>query len=1061
MHLRAASVALALLALLANGSALAVEEIKSKGAFLDAVESNAILVVKFYAPWCGSCKAFAPKFEAAAAQFVGQGVRFATVDATKAEFGPVATQYNVQGYPTLRVFRDKDMAKKPVNYDGALEADALVEFVHRQLRPPFVVLDTAAGIQAFLNDHATAVVGYYVGGDDADALARAEFAVAARAMERLPFAIVHDPTLMHLTDGRAGTALVLLSTDFGATKRAFDDPAKLRNSHAVETFLHVHTMPLVVPWSEGVAERLFHEGLEYFFFYFHSEPLGEGEVSAAARRVLEPIAAVDRTALAHGTGPGITYVDVNVGTKDGADLAAFFELQQGAAAGGGLLPCYRAVRMSMAGEIQKYATEDCAFEAQAVGAFVRSILSGDRQPVLKSAPPPTGAEQEGRGHHVRILVGSTLLDEVFVRPAKPYVAVKFYAPWCGFCKKVEPAWNALGDLLAVDHAGDVLVAEFDGDANEVPPVADEAFPQVVVNGFPSIQLFFKRKNGSQAAVPYDGDRTLKGIFEFVQGTVAANEGGAPLALSEAARATLEGFVEPGEGGPAGEPGKVDDDDGVDESGVLVLTDETFHAALQEHDFLLLEFFAGWCQHCNALKPEYAKAARILNEEDAGTKTIALAKMDGEKYEAYAKRYNIKGFPTIMLFVGKGSNAGQPRPFEGSRDHRSIVNWVHKNMGPLYQTLKTVEELDALVDGGARSVVVGAFPGGGEGGAAAGVHRAAFVKAAETDTSDSVYVLVEEDGALMERLGAPPYDVPSEEGGAIAHVSGRGKGSDPVVEHLAMGSVRSYANVLLFASVHRLDMVTLWEDSKADELFAGLQSDFLFGFEKAGVPASRSALFVAMEAAAPTFRTNNFHKPYAFVFVENTAVNQDLLEFFEVGADTPLPTYRAVNLGTTEDSEVEKFPFPTSSNAVSKEAVEAYLNDVLGGALKKPVKSERAPVVNPPEGSAVTVVVASQWDQLVTDHNVLLEFYAPWCGHCRSLAPTYEKVAQHFEDDDTVTIGKMDATANDVLHKDVKVEGFPTIVMFTNDGRAPTPFNGPRTKDGIVAFVYSQMGNTEL
>ena len=120
-----------------------------------------------------------------------------------------------------------------------------------------------------------------------------------------------------------------------------------------------------------------------------------------------------------------------------------------------------------------------------------------------------------------------------------------------------------------------------------------------------------------------------------------------------------------------------------------------------------------------------------------------------------------------------------------------------------------------------------------------------------------------------------------------------------------------------------------------------------------------------------------------------------------------------------------------------------------------------PVVNPPEGSAVTVVVASQWDQLVTDHNVLLEFYAPWCGHCRSLAPTYEKVAQHFEDDDTVTIGKMDATANDVLHKDVKVEGFPTIVMFTNDGRAPTPFNGPRTKDGIVAFVYSQMGNTEL
>ena len=140
-----------------------------------------------------------------------------------------------------------------------------------------------------------------------------------------------------------------------------------------------------------------------------------------------------------------------------------------------------------------------------------------------------------------------------------------------------------------------------------------------------------------------------------------------------------------------------------------------------------------------------------------------------------------------------------------------------------------------------------------------------------------------------------------------------------------------------------------------------------------------------------------------------------------------------------------------------------LRTPLAGLLRATATGTLAEV--PPldwsDGAAVTVVVASQWDQLVTDHNVLLEFYAPWCGHCRSLAPTYEKVAQHFEDDDTVTIGKMDATANDVLHKDVKVEGFPTIVMFTNDGRAPTPFNGPRTKDGIVAFVYSQMGNTEL
>ena len=40
--------------------------------------------------------------------------------------------------------------------------------------------------------------------------------------------------------------------------------------NAIENFLHVYTMPLVVPWSENVAERLFHDGLEYFFFFFHT-----------------------------------------------------------------------------------------------------------------------------------------------------------------------------------------------------------------------------------------------------------------------------------------------------------------------------------------------------------------------------------------------------------------------------------------------------------------------------------------------------------------------------------------------------------------------------------------------------------------------------------------------------------------------------------------------------------------------------------------------------------------------------------------------------------------------
>lgn len=60
-----------------------------------------------------------------------------------------------------------------------------------------------------------------------------------------------------------------------------------------------------------------------------------------------------------------------------------------------------------------------------------------------------------------------------------------------------------------------------------------------------------------------------------------------------------------------------------------------------------------------------------------------------------------------------------------------------------------------------------------------------------------------------------------------------------------------------------------------------------------------------------------------------------------------------------------------------------------GKLEKAIKSEEPPKDNT---GPVKVVTAKTFDDIVFSGNdVLIEFYAPWCGHCKSLAPTYEKV----------------------------------------------------------------------
>ena len=51
------------------------------------------------------------------------------------------------------------------------------------------------------------------------------------------------------------------------------------------------------------------------------------------------------------------------------------------------------------------------------------------------------------------------------------------------------------------------------------------------------------------------------------------------------------------------------------SNVLDLTESTFQGAIEQHDTLMVEFFAPWCGHCKKLAPEYESAADALNEED--------------------------------------------------------------------------------------------------------------------------------------------------------------------------------------------------------------------------------------------------------------------------------------------------------------------------------------------------------------------------------------------------------------------------------------------------------------
>ncbi|CAO3669341.1 unnamed protein product [Rhizopus microsporus] len=85
-------------------------------------------------------------------------------------------------------------------------------------------------------------------------------------------------------------------------------------------------------------------------------------------------------------------------------------------------------------------------------------------------------------------------------------------------------------------------------------------------------------------------------------------------------------------------------------------------------------------------------------------------------------------------------------------------------------------------------------------------------------------------------------------------------------------------------------------------------------------------------------------------------------------------------------------------------------------------------------------------------NVLVEFYASWCGHCKNLAPIWEKIGTAYSNVENCVVAKIDADKERDIGTEFDISGFPTIKLFPAGESEPIPYEGARTEAAFIEFL---------
>ena len=446
----------------------------------------------------------------------------------------------------------------------------------------------------------------------------------------------------------------------------------------------------------------------------------------------------------------------------------------------------------------------------------------------------------------------------------------------------------------------------------------------------------------------------------------------------------------------------------------------FKAEMSKFDTALVKFFAPWCGHCKRLAPEYEKASVDLANNDP---PLPLVEIDctSDNGKEICQEYGVNGYPTLKIFrSGEFSS-----DYNGPRDSAEIVKYMLAQVGPASKSFDSYSSMNEKLEQAKDVVVVGLFDSDSDS-LATKFHSTAS-KLRESVTFYHAY-----SSSVSDDLSS------------LKHLAELNPSSPSVLlvrPSLMKNKFESFVNT--YDESKPLDQ---WVTSNYHGLVGHRTQSNMQDFKLPLVVVFYNVDYTKNPKGTNYWRNRvlKVAQNYPNVNFAVSSIDTFASEVDEFGLTSENSKEPVVG---ARDEHNKKYIL---SEKFSVENLENFVKKFVDGELEPYIKSEPVPADN---SGPVKIAVGKNFDELVLNNkkDVLVEFYAPWCGHCKNLAPTYDELGKALQNEPNVEIIKMDATANDVPSP-FEVHGFPTLYWYPSNTKKPTKYEGGRDLNDFINYI---------